>query len=349
MNIDLNGYSAAKFSYDTEATGEISLTNTGKDTTIDGLEVTAGNVTFNLGSEISVTGQTLVNNVAVGTFNTQAVHNGTVIVSDSDGGSVNFTNSTVNAGIEIKPTEAATQPLLIRGEAPVASEDGDATVKILGEAPKVVLEGNANDVIIAAANSEFELASNGDASKITIEDTAKGSKITASKYYEFELLYTEGQTVEDITSSGLFGDKQIRVVGYPSETETIDVNYLLKLDGDTFSNVYTFENRTFTDDENVESSAQGKFYVSKDEMKVYLEGDVTVRELREYLEAQSESLFGISKDWLDGKVVTSFYDVKTEEVQLIASDTVIENKNGGMRVLVGTNAQHGLYILTQKK
>ena len=42
-------------------------------------------------------------------------------------------------------------------------------------------------------------------------------------------------------------------------------------------------------------------------MKVYLEGDVTGKELRKYLEDQSQNLFGIAEDWLgNGKVVISF-------------------------------------------
>lgn len=351
VNLDLNSHTAGDIIYISDETGEVSLLNSGTSTIINSLTVTAPYATFNLASGITVDGVTNINNVAVGTFNTEAQHNGKVVVKDSDGGSVNFTGATVNDGIEINPESGALQPVIIKGDAPLVSNDGNATVRLLGNTPKVLLEGKAHDVWIEAPNSEFEVSVEGEASKITIDETAKGSKITTSKHYEFELLFTEGQTVSDLTSSGLFGDKEIRVVGYPSEEENINAAYLLKLDGDVFSNVYTFETHTFSEDEEyiVTESGNGKFRVSIEEMKVYLEGDVTGKELRKYLEDQSQNLFGIAEDWLgDGKVVISFYDVKAKDVELIESDTIIDNKLVGMRVLVGTNEQHGLYILTKK-
>lgn len=352
VNIDMQGYTAENIVYDTEEDGEVSLANSGTPTTIENLTVTAPNATFNLNSGITVNRATVINNVAVGTFNTKAQHNGKVTVKDPDGGSINFTDSTVNGGIEINPEFAASEPVIIRGVAPSVSTSGNATIKILGSNPKVLLEGTAHDILIEAPNTEFELSVEGDASKITIAETAEGSKITTSKHYEFELLFTEGQTVSDMTSSGLFGDKEIRVVGYPSEEENINVAHLLKLDGDLFSNVYTFETSTFNADEEyvVAENGKGKFRVSKDEKKVYLEGEVTGKELRKYLEDQSQDLFEIAEDWLgDGKVVISFYDIKANDIELIESDTVVDNKLVGMRVLVGTNEQHGLYILMEKQ
>ena len=52
----------------------------------------------------------------------------------------------------------------------------------------------------------------------------------------------------------------------------------------------------------------------------------------------------MAREW---KGCYKFYDVKSNDVELIESDTVIDNKSVGMRVLVGTNEQHGLYILTK--
>ena len=73
-----------------------------------------------------------------------------------------------------------------------------------------------------------------------------------------------------MTISGLFGDQEICVVDYPSEEENSNVAYLLKLDGDVFSNIYTHENHTFVDEEYI----------------VIEDGNVTGKELRKYLEDQ---------------------------------------------------------------
>lgn len=380
VNLDLNGHMAGKITYSSDVSGEVSVLNSSTPTTINSLIVTAPNATFNLDSGITLNGKTIVNNVAagtfntkvqhndkvklkdsdnritlsdapiinsvaVGTFNTKAQHNGKVEVKDPDGGSINFTGATINDGIEISPEIAATEAVIIRGDAPTAFATGNANIKVLGSSPKVILEGVANDILIEAPNSEFNLSAEGDASNITIDEAAKGSKITTSKKYQFELLFTEGQMVSNMTSSGLFGDQEIRVVGYPSEEENINIAYLLKLDGDVFSNVYTFENYTFGEEECVVTEdGSGKFRVSKEEMKIYLEGNVTGKELRKYLEDQSQNIFEVAED----KVIISFYDVKTSDVELIESETFVDNKLLGMRVLVGTNEQHGLYTLTKK-
>lgn len=352
VNINLNGYTAKSIIYDTNDTGEMNLENTGALSKVNSISITSPNATFNLTNGIVVENQTNIKNVAVGTFNTQAIHNGTIIISDHDGGSVNFTNSTVNSGIEVKPNQEATQPLLIRGQAPFTLDNGDATIRIVGNAPKVILEGVANAIIIEAENSEFLMSDSGDASKIIVAPTAKGSKIITSNYYKYELTYLQDQTVSDLTESGLFGDQIIRVVGYPSESENIHKDYLLKLDGNSFSTIYTFEQHNFLDSENYETTInnKAKFAVSKDERKVYFEGEITGEELRAYLESKSQELFQIDPNWSgDGKVAISYYDVKTPETKLIASGTSIENKDIGMRVLVGPNNRHALYELTLGK
>lgn len=259
-------------------------------------------------------------------------------MKDPDGGSINFTGSTVNAGIEIIPESEATDPVIIRGDAPSVSGSGDATVTVLGNKPKVLLEGSANDVIIEAPNSEFELSAGGDATRITIAETALGSKITASRNYEFELLFTEDQTVADVVNSGLFGDKEIRVVGYPMESEPVQANQLLKLDSMYMSTLYPIEESTLLEigQDGVVGTEDNLFKVDTNDKKVYFKGIVTAQKIRNYL--NENDLFN------DGPLSMSFYEVQSGETLLVASDQFPDR----MRVLVGTNEQHGLYILTKK-
>lgn len=224
---------------DGTASGIITLRNI----TVNGnLIVNTPNATVTLDSSVTMLGTTIIKDVSVGTFNTEANHDGKVLIQDSNGGAVNFTGSTISEGIEINPTEQGIQPILIRGNKPTVAVGGNADIKITGNSkPKVVLEGEANKVLIEAENSEFEISDTGDADKITISNLAAGSKIKTSSYYEFELLFEENDTVAAITNSGLFGDEQIRVVGYPLETESIKDTYILKIDTPQLSVVYTLE------------------------------------------------------------------------------------------------------------
>lgn len=162
------------------------------------------------------------------------------------------------------------------------------------------------------------------------------------------MLFNEGDTVGNVMESGLFGDEEIRIIGYPSETENISEAYLLKLDAEHFSTVYTLEEMTL-DTEGAISTKNGKLFVSKNEKKLYFEGEVTGEEVREYIMSLSQTVFEVSEDWYDGKVVMSIYDVKDKDIQLITSDSTDGKRNTGMRVLVGSNDRHGLYILTQNK
>lgn len=194
INLDLNSHTAGDITYIFDETGEVSLLNSGTSTTINSLTVTAPpHGTYNLASGLTVNGVTNINNVAVGTFNTKAQHNGKVVVKDSDGGSVNFTGATVNDGIDINPESRALQPVIIKGDAPLVSDTGNATVRLLGNTPKVLLEGKAHDVWVGAPNSEFVVSVEGEASKITIDETAKGSKITTSNFTNLNFFSMKGK------------------------------------------------------------------------------------------------------------------------------------------------------------
>lgn len=341
VTIDLNGHNAGEIMYKIDDKGTMSLINTAEPATITTLNISAPEATFNVGSNITLTNQTVVQDVAVGTFNTEATHLGLVEIKDANGGSVNFTGATIGAGIEITPDQEATDHIIIRGEKPEVTLEGDATVRIKGINPKVLLEGQTNDLIIEAVGSEFHLAETGNATNITVARSAVGSTITASKYYEFELLFNEGDTVGTLMESGLFGDKLIRVVGYPSELNPIEEAYLLKLDGHDFSTVYRLEEKDLSNDINAVTTNDGKLLIDTENLKLYYSGTVTGVEAREYLENLEE--FKVPTTFLDGKVVLSFYDIKSTDELLSPSDST----DNSMRVLVGTDQQHGLYILTK--
>jgi hypothetical protein len=196
------------------------------------------------------------------------------------------------------------------------------------------------------------LAKSGDASRITVAETAKGSTITASKHYKFEVIFTEGDTVEDLMKSGFFGDQEIRVVRIVDETLNIKEEYLLKLDGEFFSTVYQINKESLEDNDKAISSLNGKFLIDTVNGKVSIDGDVTGEELRDYLQNNSNSLFNIASTFNEGKVVMSYYDIANLSEELYPS--LPQHEDHGidrfqtMRALVGTDKQHGLYILTKK-